>query len=62
VTGFRPYTGPLAHLWPQGVRIAEFMHLRSGMTFPHDDPHRLISRPDPVPCPHCGYRDGEGTS
>lgn len=37
VIRFVPYQGPLAYLWPKGVRIIEFALLKNGMTAGNDD-------------------------
>lgn len=37
IVGFETYTGPLAHLWPKGARIASFGICRSGMTIGNDE-------------------------
>jgi hypothetical protein len=47
ITAFRPYNGPLAHLWPAGVRIAEFALCRGGMTIGNDDVEVLVARVQP---------------
>jgi hypothetical protein len=36
IVGLRPYTGPLAYLWPEGARIASF-DIGSGMTVANGD-------------------------
>lgn len=43
ITALRPYTGPLAHLFPKGAQIAEFALLRGGMTIDNDDSYEVTS-------------------
>jgi hypothetical protein len=36
VVGLKPYTGPLAYLWPEGAQLADF-DIGSGMTIAGND-------------------------
>lgn len=42
IVALTPYTGPLAHLWPKGARIAKF-DIGSSMTIPNDEPFAVAS-------------------
>ncbi len=44
ITGFRPYVGPLADMWPTGARIAFFAGMRVGMTIPNSDDFSVTVR------------------
>lgn len=44
ITSLRPYNGPLAHLFKDGVSLAEFAILKSGMTIDHGETFTLIAR------------------
>jgi hypothetical protein len=37
IVGLKPYTGPLANLFPEGAQIAEFALLKTGMTIDNSD-------------------------
>jgi hypothetical protein len=37
ITGLRPYTGPLAYLFPDGAQLATFAVNRIGMTIDNGD-------------------------
>lgn len=44
ITKLEPYTGPLAHLWPDGARIATFAICQGGMTVGNGDREELVGR------------------
>lgn len=43
IIGLRPYTGPLAHLWPHGAMLADFAQNKCGMTIGCADIFRRIA-------------------
>ena len=43
ITALEPYVGPLAYLWPDGARIAQFALLKTGMTIDHNEAYRVLS-------------------
>lgn len=43
IIALRPYTGPLAHLFPAGASLADFAHNKSGMTIEHDHSFDVIA-------------------
>jgi hypothetical protein len=42
ITGLRPYTGRIGHLFPKGAQIASFMYLHVGMTIDNGDLYTVI--------------------
>ncbi len=42
IVGFKDYNGPLAHLWPEGARLADF-DIGVGMTIANSDLVETIS-------------------
>lgn len=44
VKSLRAYTGPLGELLGEGTQIAEFVGLKSGMTLPANQPHKVLDR------------------
>jgi hypothetical protein len=42
IVGFKDYTGPLAYLWPEGARLADF-DIGVGMTIANNDRIEIVS-------------------
>lgn len=42
ILGLRPYTGPLAHIFPKGAQLADFALNRSGMTIENDRDFEVV--------------------
>ena len=42
ITALRPFTGPLADLWPEGAKIVSFAILQGGMTIGGNDVFEVI--------------------
>jgi hypothetical protein len=43
ITGLRKYDGPLAHLFPDGAKLADFALLKTGMTIDNGNFYNRIS-------------------
>lgn len=43
ITELVPYTGKLAHLFPEGAQLASFLILRTGMTIDNSDIYERIA-------------------
>jgi hypothetical protein len=46
ITGLRPYTGNLAHLFREGAQLAEFAICKTGMTIDNASPFVVVTRVD----------------
>lgn len=44
IVEFRPYRGPLEHLFPAGARIAIFALLKTGMTIDNGDVYERVAK------------------
>ena len=44
ITELRPYTGRLAHIFPEGAQLASFAICRGGMTINNADPYAVVAR------------------
>ena len=44
ITALRPYTGPLAYLFPEGAQLADFAVSRVGMTIDNSDMYNVVAR------------------
>ena len=42
ITELRPYTGPLAHIFPSGASLASFALYRTGMTIDNGELYEVI--------------------
>ena len=43
ITGLRPYTGPLAYLFPEGAQLADFVVNKAGMTIDNSDYYKVLA-------------------